>query len=215
MVWAMLGRKRPTSALDAAADSPSAKTPSGSSTLPSAAPCSPTGTTRGDHRRQPCWPLAAATLANPAWRSPSPSLPVSRSPTGTMLAQPIVASLARGSVLAARWQPLGDQDAFRWARAVRHREAPEVAPAQPDLWQTLVARRRAFGKSLADQGLARILWRRGRDSNPRWAFGPYSLSRGAPSAARPPLHEDAAQGPASPGRAWRSEQDSNLQSPAS
>ena len=31
-------------------------------------------------------------------------------------------------------------------------------------------------------------WRRGRDSNPRWAFDPYALSRGAPSAARPPLH---------------------------
>ena len=34
-----------------------------------------------------------------------------------------------------------------------------------------------------------IYWRRGRDSNPRWAFNPYSLSRGAPSAARPPLRE--------------------------
>ena len=33
-------------------------------------------------------------------------------------------------------------------------------------------------------------WRRGRDSNPRWAFNPYSLSRGAPSAARPPLRND-------------------------
>ena len=32
-----------------------------------------------------------------------------------------------------------------------------------------------------------VYWRRGRDSNPRWAFDPYSLSRGAPSAARPPL----------------------------
>ena len=30
-------------------------------------------------------------------------------------------------------------------------------------------------------------WRRGRDSNPRWGISPYSLSRGAPSAARPPL----------------------------
>ena len=33
------------------------------------------------------------------------------------------------------------------------------------------------------------VWRRGRDSNPRWAVNPYSLSRGAPSAARPPLRE--------------------------
>ena len=30
-------------------------------------------------------------------------------------------------------------------------------------------------------------WRRERDSNPRWAINPYSLSRGAPSAARPSL----------------------------
>ena len=31
-------------------------------------------------------------------------------------------------------------------------------------------------------------WRREWDSNPRWAFDPYSLSRGAPSTARPSLH---------------------------
>jgi hypothetical protein len=31
------------------------------------------------------------------------------------------------------------------------------------------------------------VWRRGRDSNPRWAFDPYALSRGAPSTTRPPL----------------------------
>ena len=30
-------------------------------------------------------------------------------------------------------------------------------------------------------------WRRERDSNPRWGISPYSLSRGAPSAARPSL----------------------------
>lgn len=30
-------------------------------------------------------------------------------------------------------------------------------------------------------------WRRGRDSNPRYAFDVYSLSRGAPSTTRPPL----------------------------
>jgi hypothetical protein len=34
-----------------------------------------------------------------------------------------------------------------------------------------------------------IYWRRERDSNPRWAFNPYSLSRGAPSATRPPLRD--------------------------
>ena len=33
----------------------------------------------------------------------------------------------------------------------------------------------------------RIAWRRERDSNPRWDFVPYSLSRGAPSTTRPSL----------------------------
>ena len=34
---------------------------------------------------------------------------------------------------------------------------------------------------------SRRSWRRERDSNPRWGISPYSLSRGAPSAARPSL----------------------------
>ena len=38
-----------------------------------------------------------------------------------------------------------------------------------------------------------IWWRRGRDSNPRWAFDPYALSRGAPSTTRPPLPSGNAQ----------------------
>jgi integrase len=33
----------------------------------------------------------------------------------------------------------------------------------------------------------RLNWRRERDSNPRWAFDPYTLSRGAPSTTRPSL----------------------------
>jgi hypothetical protein len=32
-------------------------------------------------------------------------------------------------------------------------------------------------------------WRRGRDSNPRWAINPYTLSRRAPSTARTPLRK--------------------------
>ena len=35
------------------------------------------------------------------------------------------------------------------------------------------------------------IWRRERDSNPRWAFDPYALSRGAPSATRPSLLNSA------------------------
>jgi hypothetical protein len=38
------------------------------------------------------------------------------------------------------------------------------------------------GKKVSQTG-----WRSGRDSNPRYAFGVYSLSRRAPSTTRPPL----------------------------
>ncbi len=47
-----------------------------------------------------------------------------------------------------------------------------------------------FHKSKRPHTGAFSIWRRGRDSNPRWAFDPYSLSRGAPSASRPPLLND-------------------------
>jgi hypothetical protein len=43
-------------------------------------------------------------------------------------------------------------------------------------------------KGPCKQGLL-LYWRRGRDSNPRWAINPYALSRGAPSATRPPLRK--------------------------
>jgi hypothetical protein len=42
----------------------------------------------------------------------------------------------------------------------------------------------AFGCAVS-RGKTR--WRSGRDSNPRYAFGVYSLSRRAPSTTRPPL----------------------------
>ena len=45
------------------------------------------------------------------------------------------------------------------------------------------SRSRIFGDK------ARSAWRRGRDSNPRYAYHVYSLSRGAPSTTRPPLRE--------------------------
>ena len=38
-------------------------------------------------------------------------------------------------------------------------------------------------------GLVHFIWRRRRDSNPRCAFGTYSLSRGAPSASRSRLQD--------------------------
>ena len=38
--------------------------------------------------------------------------------------------------------------------------------------------------------LYKIIWRSGRDSNPRYAFDVYSLSRRAPSTTRPPLRRN-------------------------
>src|ERR1700676_1687757 len=46
-------------------------------------------------------------------------------------------------------------------------------------------------------GTPELDWRRERDSNPRRAFDPYTLSRGAPSTTRPSLRERV---PAPPGR---------------
>jgi hypothetical protein len=46
-----------------------------------------------------------------------------------------------------------------------------------------------------------LFWRRERDSNPRRAFDPYTLSRGAPSTTRPSLRGErnlAASGPGAP-----------------
>jgi hypothetical protein len=41
-------------------------------------------------------------------------------------------------------------------------------------------------------------WRRERDSNPRWAFDPYALSRGAPSTTRPSLRGSSLRSPEGP-----------------
>ncbi len=60
-----------------------------------------------------------------------------------------------------------------------------------DLIFNMDALHRASAKSRepADgrQPACKTIWRRERDSNPRWAFDPYTLSRGAPSTTRPPL----------------------------
>ena len=42
-------------------------------------------------------------------------------------------------------------------------------------------------KPLQKQGFIDFIWRRKRDSNPRYAINVYTLSRGAPSATRPLL----------------------------
>ncbi len=61
-----------------------------------------------------------------------------------------------------------------------------IMGSKSDLLQTLTA---AAGVKPATPGVRSsvLKWRRGRDSNPRWAFDPYALSRGAPSTTRPPL----------------------------
>ena len=61
-----------------------------------------------------------------------------------------------------------------------------IMGSKSDLLRTLVA---AEGGKSAGVGVpARVLkWRSGRDSNPRYAFDVYSLSRRAPSTTRPPL----------------------------
>ena len=42
-----------------------------------------------------------------------------------------------------------------------------------------------------EQHQTTLRWRRVRDSNPRGTFGPYALSRGAPSTTRPTLPKNA------------------------
>ncbi len=71
--------------------------------------------------------------------------------------------------------------------------APAAVPIAARLVESALARRilirsspTAIQKKRPRSGPFYV-WRRERDSNPRWAFDPYSLSRGAPSASRPPL----------------------------
>ena len=81
-------------------------------------------------------------------------------------------------------------------RRLRRRHSPCPEPhrgrqsGRPS-WATsafLCGVRRSVNKSGTRRCLIyKSLWRRERDSNPRWAFDPYSLSRGAPSTTRPSL----------------------------
>jgi hypothetical protein len=62
---------------------------------------------------------------------------------------------------------------------------PSDTPASPEIRHHFATEeRRERVKCLKAR---RINWRRERDSNPRWAFDPYTLSRGAPSTTRPSL----------------------------
>src|SRR5688572_26676384 len=53
---------------------------------------------------------------------------------------------------------------------------------------------RLCAASLQQETSAGGRWRSGWDSNPRYAFGVYTLSRRAPSTTRPPLRMPEAQG---------------------
>src|SRR5687768_3482447 len=75
--------------------------------------------------------------------------------------------------LAASLQALS-----RYHGPVKRRGSAPLLSHFPLLYQTLTTR-----------------WRSGRDSNPRYAFGVYSLSRRAPSTTRPPLRMPARAGP--------------------
>ena len=66
-------------------------------------------------------------------------------------------------------------------------DAVRIMGSKNTLLRTLAA---AKGGKSAGNGVPGFIpkWRRGWDSNPREAFDLYSLSRGAPSTTRPPLH---------------------------
>ena len=73
--------------------------------------------------------------------------------------------------------------------SVGPRHGPAEANKRRPANKRLRSRRLARPIGAASEASKREIkkWRRGRDSNPRRALGPYSLSRGAPSTTRPPL----------------------------
>jgi hypothetical protein len=131
-------------------------------------------------------------------RAPRPFAPLRdrrRSHAGVSLpSDQLLQVLRLGAALQAASQLLAEREGLLGARASSLRSA-SGPPTRSD------------GVSLlSDQNSPRLwpggsskqlltYWRRGRDSNPRWAFDPYTLSRGAPSTTRPPLR--IGQGPQS------------------
>src|SRR5579859_6558030 len=84
------------------------------------------------------------------------------------------ASMARGVGLAAP-RPFGR------AKCSSLEERPLTEPAR------VLTRHRLHKTKRAPHGARFVLWRMGWDSNPRYAFDVYTLSRRAPSTARPPI----------------------------
>ena len=73
------------------------------------------------------------------------------------------------------------------AQALRRPAPPLSAATLVETFGSNPALLQAKNKKGPDGPFLFSYWRRGRDSNPRWAFDPYALSRGAPSTTRPPL----------------------------
>jgi hypothetical protein len=99
----------------------------------------------------------------------------------------------RKHVSACNW---GERDLLRpsWPQPLRGRRCASSKIAPGDFVEpTCLCSRARIPALLRDElrSLTReildINWRRERDSNPRRAFDPYTLSRGAPSTTRPSL----------------------------
>ena len=104
-------------------------------------------------------------------------------------AKAITAQMVRAFAKVARQRMRTEGGAYRRDHLRALAQRVEVAESEvrimgskSRLLQTLTAN--GGVNVVPTQGLK---WRSGRDSNPRYAFGVYSLSRRAPSTTRPPL----------------------------
>jgi site-specific DNA recombinase len=111
------------------------------------------------------------------------------SPGHSALSPAMIAGFAR----RARERIRGHEGGYRrdHLRALAQRvevadDAIRIMGSKTELLKTLIA---GQGRQSAAIGVPRsgLKWRSGRDSNPRYAFDVYSLSRRAPSTTRPPL----------------------------
>ena len=78
-----------------------------------------------------------------------------------------------------------DRCRFHASSASRCPDTPLGFGSKPLTWWVRTQQSRSSHRYPCGASLER--WRRGRDSNPRRAFNPYSLSRGALSTTQPPL----------------------------
>ena len=81
---------------------------------------------------------------------------------------------------------------YRYCRGVNRGDVAMIASAYHDDADENHGAFKGTGRQFAEylvplMDKISVEWRSGRDSNPRYAFGVYSLSRRAPSTTRPPL----------------------------